>query len=258
MSGVRCLRGMAYNLRLLPSLGAMMLKKAVLFFALLICGAALADEASVKKLVEAKLGNKVQSVTKTPYGGLYEVYVDNTLHYTDEKVSFIIYGVLIDTKTDRNVTEQRMRKLTALSVAQLPPLTMAIKRVKGDGKRQLRVFSDPMCPFCKKLEAELDRINNVTIYVYPYPIEAKFPGSTVIAKSIWCSSDKGKAWEDWMLRALRPSGRTDCANPLEQIDAAATKLNIDSTPTLVFADGGVIKQYIGAADIERFLNDTPK
>jgi thiol:disulfide interchange protein DsbC len=230
----------------------------MLLAALLACGAALADEASVRKLVEAKLGNKVQSVAKTPYGGLYEVYVDKSLHYTDEKVSFIIYGVLIDTKTDTNITEQRIRKLTALSVAQLPPLSQAIKRVKGDGKRVLRVFSDPMCPYCKKLEVELERINNVTIYVYPYPIEAKFPGSTVIAKSIWCSSDKGKAWEDWMLRALRPSGRTDCVNPFEQVDAAATKLNIDTTPTLIFADGGVIKQYVGAEDIERFLKDTPK
>jgi thiol:disulfide interchange protein DsbC len=258
ISGVRQTDGIAYNLRLLPDSGAIMLKKFVLFFAFLICGAALADEASVRKLVEAKLGTKVQSVTKTPYGGLYEVYVDKNLHYTDEKVSFIVYGVLIDTKTDSNVTEQRIRKLTALNVAQLPPLTMAMKRVKGDGKRVLRVFSDPMCPFCKKLEVELDRINNVTIYVYPFPIEAKFPGSTSIAKSIWCSSNNGKAWEDWMLRAVRPSGKTDCANPIEQVDAYATKLNIDTTPTLVFSDGGVLRQYVGAADIERFLNDTPK
>jgi thiol:disulfide interchange protein DsbC len=235
-----------------------MLKKLILGFALMACGAALADEASVRKLVEAKLGNKVQSVSKTPYGGLYEVYVDNALHYTDEKVSFMIYGVLVDTKTNSNISEQRMRKLTAINVAQLPPLSMAIKRVKGDGKRQLRVFLDPMCPFCKKLEVELDRINNVTLYIYPYPLEAKFPGSTNIAKSIWCSTDKAKAWEDWMLRALRPSGRTDCNNPFEQIDAVATKLNIDVTPTLVFADGGVVKQYVAADVIERLLNETPK
>jgi thiol:disulfide interchange protein DsbC len=255
MSGVHAPAGMIYNLRLLPECGVVMLKKIVLLFAFLMCGAAFADEASVKKLVEAKLGNKVQSVTKTPYGGLYEVYVDKNLHYTDEKVSFILYGVLVDTKTNLNVTEQRMRKLTALNMAQLPPLNMAIKRVKGNGKRELRVFSDPQCPFCRKLEAQLDRINNVTIYIYPFPLETKFPGSTNLAKSIWCSSDKAKAWEDWTLRALRPTGRTDCANPIEQIDAVATKLNIDTTPTLVFADGGVLKQYVSAEDIERFLND---
>jgi len=235
----------------------MMLKKMLLGLALMACGAALADEASVRKLVEAKLGTKVQSVTKTSYGGLYEIFVDKTLHYTDEKVSFLIYGVLVDTKTNRNMTEQSMRKLTALNVSQLPPVTMAIKRVKGDGKRQLRIFLDPMCPFCKKLEVEFERLNNVTLYVYPFPLEAKFPGSTHIAKSIWCSPDKAKAWEDWMLRALRPSAPTNCSNPFEQIEAAATKLNIDSTPTLVFADGGVIKQFASAEVMERFLNETP-
>lgn len=235
-----------------------MLKKILCCIALLVCGSALADEASVRKLIEAKLGSKVQSVTRTPYGGLYEIYVDKKLHYTDEKVSFIIYGVLIDTKTDRNVTEQRVRKLTALNVKDLPPLNMAIKRIKGDGKRQLMVFSDPMCPYCSKLEAQLERINNVTIYVFPFPLETKFPGTTNIMKSIWCSSDKAKAWDDWMLRGLRPSGKMDCANPIEQLDAIATKLNIDTTPTLIFGDGGILRQYAGAADIERFLNETPK
>ena len=234
-----------------------MLKTFFLALVLLACNVASADEASVRKLVEAKLGMPVQGVVKTPYGGLYEIYVDKNLHYTDENVSFIIYGVLIDAKTDRNVTEARMRKLTALNMKDMPPLNMAIKRVKGNGKRQLMVFSDPMCPFCKKLEVELDKINNVTIYLFPYPLEARFPGSTGIAKSIWCSADKAKAWEDWMLKALRPSGRTDCANPVDQMDAFATKLNVDTTPTLVFADGGVLRQMVGAKDIDRFLNETP-
>ena len=79
-----------------------------------------------------------------------------------------------------------------------------------------------------------------------------------IVKSIWCSNDKTKAWDDWMRGGTRPSGKGDCANPIEKIDTIATKLNIDTTPTLVFADGGVLRQYVGATDIERFLNETPK
>jgi thiol:disulfide interchange protein DsbC len=114
-----------------------------------------------------------------------------------------------------------------------------------------------MCPYCKKLEVEFERLNNVTLYVYPFPLESKFPGSTNIAKSIWCTSDKAKAWEDWMLRALRPSAPTNCSNPFEQISEAAAKLNIDATPTIVFADGGVIRQFANAEAIERFLKDTP-
>jgi len=234
-----------------------MLRALVLSFLMLACGAALADEAGVKKLVEAKTKLKVQSVTRTPYGGLYEVYTDGKIWYTDEKASFMIHGVLIDTKTSKNVTEQRFRKLTALNVKDLPPRDQAIRRVKGDGKRLMYVFSDPMCPYCKKLEEELSRLNNVSIYLFLYPIETKFPGSTAIAKSIWCSSDRAKAWEDWMLHALRPSGRTDCANPVDGMDKFAARLNIEATPTIIFADGGVLRQYARAEDLDRLLNDTP-
>jgi len=234
-----------------------MLRRILLACLLCAASAALADEASVKKLVEAKLQSKVQSVTKTPYGGLYEVYANGRLHYTDEKVSFIIVGVLVDTRTNKNYTEQRFRKLTALNLKDLPPREMAIKRVKGNGKRVLYVFSDPMCPFCKKLEDEMTRLNDVSIYLFPYPIESKFPGSTRIAKSIWCSQDRAKAWEDWMLHALNPSGRTDCANPVDEIDKFATKLGIEATPAIVFADGGVVRQYARAEDIDRLLNETP-
>ena len=234
-----------------------MLRRLLLACLLCVAVPALADEASVKKLVESKLGTKVQSVTKTPYGGLYEVYADGKLHYTDEKATFIIYGVLVDTKTRKNYTEQRFRKLTALNLNDLPPRDTAIKRVKGDGKRVLYVFSDPLCPFCRKLEGELARLNNVSIYVFPYPIESKFPGSTAMAKTIWCSSDRAKAWEDWMVNSVRPNARTDCANPVDEIDKFATKLNIDTTPTIIFADGGVVRQFARAEDIDRLLSDTP-
>lgn len=234
-----------------------MLRKLVLIGLAFLCGAAFADEASVKKLVQEKLPQaKIQSVVKTPYGGLYEVYMDGNIHYTDEKATFIIYGMLIDTKTNRKVTEQRMRKFTALNLKELPPLDTAIKRVKGDGKRTLMVFSDPMCPFCKRLEQELAKLNNVSIYLWLYPIEHKFPGTTELAKSIWCSPDRGKAWDDWMLKAQRPAAKGTCANPIADIDKTGGRLGITVTPTLVFADGAPVNGAIPAADIDRLMNQT--
>ena len=94
--------------------------------------AALADEVSVKKAIEAKLGNKVSSVTKTPYLGLYEIYAEGQLLYTDEKLSVVIAGNLIDGKTMKNYTAERMQKLTAIDFSALP-LNLAIKQVRGDG-----------------------------------------------------------------------------------------------------------------------------
>lgn len=233
------------------------MRKLLLSFLVLIWTAAFADEASVKKLMESKFtGARIQTVTKTGYGGLYEVYVDGQIGYTDEQVSFFIVGNLIDTKTNKNVTQQRLRKLTAINIKDIP-LELGIRKVRGNGKRQLIVFSDPMCPHCQQLEPELAKIDNVTIYIMLYPVELKFKGTTELAKQIWCSSDRGKAWDDWMLRKVKPTIKPTCKDPIARLDQIGNKLNINATPTLIFADGGIVPGALKAAYLEKLLNDTP-
>ena len=184
--------------------------------------------------------------------------MDGRIHYTDEKMTFFIIGELIDTKTSLNVTEQRFRKLTALNLKQLPPPEMAIKRVKGDGSRQLIVFSDPMCPYCRRIEQEFAKLTNVTIYLFPYPIEKRFPGTTELSKAIWCSPDRGKAWDEWMLKGVKPTIKGTCPTPIEDIDKIGSKLSIEVTPTVIFPDGAPMNGMVSAADINRLLNSTPK
>jgi len=229
----------------------------LLLWLALACASAYADEAAVRKLAEAKFPNsKIAGVTKTPYGGLYEIQLDKEIVYTDEQVTFVLVGNLIDAKTDRNVTQQRMRKLTAVNVKEIP-LDLAIRKVRGNGKRQLIVFSDPMCPYCQQLERELEKVNNITVHVMLYPVEVKFKGSTELSKQIWCSSDRAKAWDDWMLRKVRPTAAATCKDPIARLDQVGTKLNINNTPALIFADGGIIPGMVPAAQIEKFLSETP-
>ena len=235
-----------------------MTRALLLSLLILVAGFASADEAGVRKLVTTKFPQaKVESVVKTAYGGLYEVYMDGRIHYTDEKMSFFLIGELIDTKTSLNITEQRFRKLTALNLKDMPSLDMAIKRVKGDGRRQLLVFSDPMCPFCRRIEQEFAKLNNVTIYLFPYPIEKRFPGSTELAKSIWCSADRSKAWDDWMIKGQKPLVKGSCPTPIEDIDRIGSKLGISVTPTVIFADGAPMNGMISAADMDRLMTQTP-
>jgi thiol:disulfide interchange protein DsbC len=236
-----------------------MLRAVVWVMLLMVAGLAAADEAGVKKLMAAKFPQaKIESVLKTTYGGLYEVYMDGRLHYTDEKMSFILIGELIDTKTSLNVTEQRFRKLTALDLKELPALEMAIKRVKGNGSRQLIVFSDPMCPYCRRIEQEFAKLNNVTIYLFPYPIEKRFPGTTELSKAIWCAPDQGKAWDAWMQKGTRPTAKGSCVTPIEDIDKIGSKLGISITPTVIFADGAPMNGMVTAANLERLMNQTPR
>ncbi|MEO7343290.1 MAG: DsbC family protein, partial [Methylotenera sp.] len=134
---------------------------------------AIADEASVKKAVEAAYPKfKVESVTKTAYPGLYEVFMGGQIIYTDEKMSFLIAeGHLVDPKTKKDITGERLEELTKVDFSSLP-LDQAIKVVKGNGSRKLVVFSDVDCPYCKRLEQnELTNITDVTIYTFLYPLE---------------------------------------------------------------------------------------
>ncbi len=216
---------------------------------------ALADEAAVKKAIEAKLGATVTSVSKSPYLGLYEVYVDGQILYTDEKLTAILAGTLIDGKTMKNVTSERMAKLTAIKFSDLP-LELAVKQVRGDGKRVLASFEDPNCGYCKKLAKDMASLDNVTLYTFLYPILA--PDSLDKSNQVWCSADKAKAWYDWMRDGKALSGKGDCdTTAVQKSVELGHKLAITGTPTLFFADGERIPGAVPLAQIEKKLEQMP-
>jgi len=229
--------------------------KSVLFLTVAIACASLAkaDEADIRKVMEAKLGTKVDGVTKSGYLGLYEVYADGAIFYTDEKVSAIMVGgQLIDAKSMKNVTDERMRKLTAIRFGDLP-LERAIKQVRGDGKRVLATFEDPNCGYCKRLAKEMQKLENVTIYTFLLPILSE--DSVRKSRQIWCASDRAKAWNDWMIDGKAPTGREDCdTSAVTKNQDFGRKLNISGTPTLFFGDGERIPGAVPLARIEQKLN----
>lgn len=222
--------------------------------------AVMADEASLKKAVELAYPKfKVESVTKTPYAGLYEVFMGGQIIYTDEKLTFLIAeGRLVDPKTKKDITGERLDELTKIDFSSLP-LDQAIKVVKGNGSRKLVVFSDVDCPYCKRLERnELANITDVTVYTFLYPIQQLHPDAENKSKLIWCAKDRVKAWEDWILRDQLPDTAGKCNVPLEKIGKLARDLGVSSTPTMVFADG---KRMLGAQpykEIERMLSAATK
>ena len=231
-----------------------MLKRILpLALAALWATAANADEADIKKAMEAKLGAKVESVSKSGYLGLYEIYADGNILYTDEKMTaFIAGGQLIEGKTMKNVTEERMRKLTAIKFSELP-LERAIKHVRGDGKRVLATFEDPNCGYCKRLAKDLLKLDNVTIYTFLYPILSE--DSIRKSKQIWCSADRAKAWNDWMVEGRAPAGKEDCdTSAVVKNQEFGRRLNISGTPTMFFGDGERVPGAMPLPKIEQKLS----
>ena len=215
----------------------------------------LTTESIIKHLLEARLGGaKIDSVTKTPYFGLYEVRIDNEILYTDEKMNYVFSGNVIETKTMQNLTEKRLRELSGIKWENLP-LDAAIKTVRGNGKRTLAVFSDPNCPYCKRFEKDTAKVDDITIYTFLYPILSQ--DSHDKANAVWCSADKPKAWSELMLNATAPaSGK--CDTPIEKNLALGRKYRINGTPTLVFANGERVPGAVPADQLEKLLAQNVK
>lgn len=215
---------------------------------------AFAQEATLRKNLSERLPNlpKIDEVSKTPMGGLYEIRMGNDVMYSDAEGNFLIQGTLIDVKQKRNLTEERIEKLSAIPFDQLP-LKHAFTQVRGNGKRKLAVFVDPNCGYCKRFEKDLQKLDNVTLYHFLYPILGE--DSKVKSKNIWCAKDKAKTWNDWMINGTLPPAANCDASPVDTIVEFGKKQRITGTPALFFADGSRVPGAVPLAQVEKMLAD---
>jgi thiol:disulfide interchange protein DsbC len=209
----------------------------------------------LKATLQARLGSDtdIKGITKAPVAGLYEVNLGSQIIYSDANGDYVLIGDLVDTKTRTNLTDARLADLNRVSFASLP-FANAVKVVKGNGSRKMAVFSDPNCPYCHQLENTLKSIDNVTVYTFLYPVLS--PDSEAKAKSIWCSSDRAKAWESWMLNRETPSAAGTCNTAaIDNNLALGAKMNVTGTPTVILADGRRLPGAVSADRLERELNE---
>ncbi|TSA21829.1 MAG: DsbC family protein [Betaproteobacteria bacterium] len=219
-----------------------------------------ADDAAVRAAAKNLAPDvRVTSVRATPVAGVNEVVLEGEqgpmLVYINDKGTYAFAGELIDINKGRSLTDERIEELTRVKFDSLP-LDKAIKTVKGNGKRRLVVFSDADCPYCRKLENELVKVTDVTIYTFLYPIA--HPAANQKSKQIWCAPDRAQAWSDYMLQKTLPANSGDCPNPMEATLALGQKLRVSGTPTLIFANGKRAPGYVPADRIEKLLQEAAR
>ena len=213
-----------------------------------------AQEAAIRKNLGERVPQlqKIDEVRKTPMAGLFEVRIGLDLFYTDAEGNYLMQGRLIDTREQRDLTEERLNKLMAIDFSALP-IKDAFTIVRGNGKRKLAVFEDPNCGYCKRFERDLQKVDNVTIHMFLYPILG--PDSADKSRNIWCAKDKAKTWQDWMVRdQAAPAASCDTAALIRNVEFGK-KHKITGTPTLVFADGARVPGAVGAPQVEKLLAD---
>lgn len=231
------------------------MKILITLFLFILLSSAHAGENEIRKSLQSKFPGigKLEHIVKTPYAGLYEIVVDDQLLYTDDKGQYVFEGNVIESKSRRNLSEERRKVLFAIDFDKLP-LELAVKKVKGNGKRKLAIFTDPNCGFCRKLEKELSGVSDVTLYFFMYPI---FPGSDEIVRNVLCSKNPIKAWDDWMLSEIAPA-KAICDTQTEKVKALGQKLHVNGTPNLIFGNGIQSPGFLPLEELEKNLNGPGK
>jgi thiol:disulfide interchange protein DsbC len=228
-----------------------------LLAALLASTIALADEAAIRRALEPKLGVKIEGIEPAPMPGLYEVRFRSPngmqVLYVDATGTYVIQGQIYDLRTERDLTEERLRKLNAIKFESLP-LDLAVKVQRGNGKRVLAMFSDPYCPACRQFERALAQIDDITVYVFMYPVIR--PENADHSRMVWCAPDRAKAWLD-LAAGPKPKlqqARPNCGDPVDKVLKLGRSLGVNSTPTLILANGERLTGGLSAADLKQVLD----
>ena len=235
------------------------MRRTIVLAGMLLVAPAQANEAQIRKALEPKLGGaKIEGVQPAPVAGLWEVRVrtDRGLRilYTDPAAGYVIDGSIHDMRTNRDLTEERLRKLNAIKFDTLP-LDLAVKVQRGNGKRVLAMFSDPYCPACRQFERVLAQMDDITIYVFMYPVIR--PENVDHSRAVWCSPDRAKAWLELAAgpRPKVPAAAPSCANPVDKLLETGRRMRVNSTPTLILANGERISGGLAPADLSKLLDE---
>ena len=237
-----------------------MLRAAAALTALLIATPAPANEAQIRRVLESRMGGvKIEGIQPSPIPGLFEVRYRSAegvqVVYTDANANHIFVGTIYEASSSRNLTEERMRKLNAIKFESLP-LDLAVKVQRGNGKRVVAMFSDPYCPACRQFERSLQQMDNVTIYVFMYPVIR--PENADHSRAVWCSPDRAKAWLELAAapRPKVPDANPGCGDPVDKVLKLGRSLGVNSTPTLILANGERVTGGLAAPDLKELLDQS--
>lgn len=193
----------------------------------------------------------IENIQSTDIKGIYSGSMDGQVVYLGEDAQHILVGSMYRLSDQKNLTQDLVLKQNSIDWKKLP-LQDAVKSVRGNGKRQIAIFSDPNCPYCKQLEAELSKLNDVTIYTFIYPIKTQ---SIAVSKQVFCEKDPALAWSNLISKGIQPSSKKTCANPVERNLSLGKSLGLTGTPAIIFSNGFKVMGSHPAQEIEQMWKE---
>ncbi len=207
---------------------------------------------SVTKDIRQQLSTMpIKSIQTTPINGLYEIQTGDQIFYTDKTGQYLINGHMFDTNTRADITAQRLAEINRINWSDLP-LENAIVSGPENGLK-MAVFTDPDCPYCKRLEQSLQNEHELRIYTFLFPLTQLHPDAYEKSKSIWCAKNQHQAMQDVMLKG-KTLPKATCKTPIDANIQLADKLHVRGTPTIFAEDG---RRYTGG-DLKTWLKQGAK
>ena len=193
----------------------------------------------------------IENIQATDMKGIYSGSMDGQVVYLGEDAQHILVGSMYRLSDQKNLTQDLVLKQNSIDWKKLP-LQDAVKSVRGNGKRQIAIFSDPNCPYCKQLETELNKLNDVTIYTFIYPIKNQ---SIAVSKQVFCEKAPALAWSNLISKGIQPSSKKACANPVDRNLSLGKSLGLNGTPAIIFSNGFKVMGSHPAQEIEKMWKE---
>lgn len=205
------------------------------------------DEVRTEKenLMKSFPNLRVDGFRESPLKGLYEITAGEQVFYFSPE-GYLFFGE-IWTKDGKNLTAEMREKVVSERLKNLP-LDKALKI--GSGPKKVIEFTDPDCPYCRKVDNFLSKRTDVTRYVYFVPLRKIHPDAEKKARYILSQSDRDKAFHEVFEGSLdgKPLSIADGTQQqqLEEMEKIAAGLGVRGTPAL-WIEGA----HVNGADIQR-------
>ena len=231
--------------------------KLLFVVSILITNIAFANKTDIANGLNRFFGEvKHKDIVETPFNGVYEVILHNPIDslFVSADGKYLIKGDILNLETLAPLKSST--RVNALKQSLINAVADKDKIIypANNEKYVIHVFTDVDCPFCKRLHAQIPKMNalGITVKYLASPLASLHPTAQGKMEKIWCAKDKAKAMDDYKTKNIIPNSN-DCANPIAQQLRLSQQLGVQGTPAIFLSDGTHLPGYLPATKLLKII-----
>lgn len=215
------------------------------------------------KLLE-NTGGTIRSIKQAPVKGMFELLMEKDgkqgLVYIDYSKKYLLQGFIVDFAKLQTVASHseelpRLKQPASVDLKNIPAKSAVIMG-NPKSEHKIYVFTDPDCPYCRKMHSELKKlvklVPDIAVHVMLYPLpthpEAYDKSRAVVTFKKQEILDKAFAGS-----AYPVIGTKDGVKEIDEIMNFARKNGIIATPSVVLQDGTLLTGFKTAEELKSIL-----